>query len=61
MVGLDFDVVLFGEGFRVLICAVFAGEVGDCHGGAHFGAAAGCFEADAAGVGGAGYHDDLPF
>lgn len=36
----------------------FAGEVSDGHGGAHFSAVPDGFEADAAEVGGPGYHDD---
>lgn len=58
-VGLGFDAVLLLQFFRVLDAAFGAGGVGDCDVGAHFGAAAGGFGADACGAGGAGYDDDF--
>ena len=58
-VGFAFDAEFFGEVFGVVFAAFGTGCVGDGEVGTHFGAAAGCFDANANGSGGAGHDDDF--
>ena len=61
LVGFRFDAVFLLQLFRVLDAAFGARGVGDGDVGAHFGAAAGGFGADACRAGGTGHDDDFAF